>query len=70
MQGKHLSGTIFQDLLLGDRCCFDFSGHLSLNSLDWKMKCCNQEVGAPVVVPGEDIEEEEILKVNIWFVVV
>ena len=32
--------------------------------MDWKMKCCNQEVGAPVVVPKDDIEEDEIQQVN------
>jgi hypothetical protein len=34
------------------------------------MKCCNQETGAPVVVPKEDMEEDEILKVNTWLIVV
>ena len=38
--------------------------------MDWKMKCCNQEAGAPVVVPKENIEEDEILKVNNWLIVV
>ena len=32
--------------------------------MDWKMKCCYQEVGAPVVVPEDDIEEAEIQQVN------
>ena len=32
--------------------------------MDWKMKCCNQEVGAPVVVPQDDIEEDEIQQVG------
>ena len=41
-----------------------------MNSMGWKMKCCNQEVGAPVVVPKEDIAEDEILKVNNWLFVV
>jgi hypothetical protein len=28
------------------------------------MKCCNQEVGAPVVVPEDDIEDDEIQQVT------
>ena len=32
--------------------------------MEWKMKCCDQDVGAPVVVPQEDIDEDEILKVT------
>ena len=38
-----------------------------MDSMDWKMKCCNQEVGAPVVVPEDDIEEDEIQQVNKCF---
>ena len=34
--------------------------------MDWKMKCCNQEVGAPVIVPEEDIEEDKIHEVKFF----
>ena len=55
-----------QDLLLGDSCCFDFSGELSsTGSVDWEMRCCHQEEeGVPVIPPREDVGEEEIIKVT------
>ena len=56
--------VLFQDLLLGDSCCFDFSGELSsTGSADWEMRCCHQEEGGPVIPPREDVGEEQILQV-------
>ena len=59
-----VSTRLLQDLLLGTSCCFDFSGELHPDSTDWNMKCCDQELGAPVVAPRDGIEEEEIRKVS------
>ena len=55
-----------QDLLLGTSCCFDFSGELSnhTDSASWDMRCCDEEAGAPVIPPKEDLEEEDVAKVN------
>ena len=56
--------SFFQELLLGTSCCFVFSGELHPAISDLKMKCCDQESGAPVVTPGDGIEEEEIIQVR------
>ena len=45
-----------QDLLLGEKCCFDFSGEIQPNSRSWTMKCCDGD--APVVTPNDDIDKE------------
>ena len=58
--------NLFQDMLLGDHCCFDIRGGLSAwnsGEPDWGMKCCNNQA-APVKRPPDDITDDQIKKVK------
>ena len=49
----------FQDLLLGDTCCFDFSQA----STGYRRRCCDQEDG--VIAPQDPVPDDQVTKVVI-----